>query len=137
MGRSCGVLPYSRRPSPAVAVRRVAKEVERTHHSPVPEGTYSTAISSAVVSQTRSLRRGSEPVVLACRPHLVQHDCQLASQGDLCLAQAPALGQPNRPGFQGTPTLAVMDQHVGRLVKRPANGSVAGSTDPTGPIHFT
>jgi hypothetical protein len=30
----------------------------------------------------------------------------------------------------------VMDQHVGGLVKRPANRSVAGAADATGPIRF-
>src|SRR5271154_2809939 len=111
MGRSWGLLPYSRRLDPAIAERRVAKEMKRTHPNPVPEGTCSAAISLTAVSRTPRLQSGFEPIILTRSPHLVEHDSQLAGQRDLCLAQASALGQTNRPGFQRTPPLAVMDQH--------------------------
>src|SRR4051812_1773101 len=72
--------------------QRAAKEMQRTHPSPVPEGTCATALSSAVVlSKSWQLRRSCEPVILARRPHLVQHDSQFAGQRDLGLAQSATL----------------------------------------------
>ena len=91
------MLPYLRRLVPAKS-DAAAKEVKRTLLNTVPGGTSSAASKVRPIWYGR-LDCGCQPIVLARRPHLVQHHGQLARQGDFGLAQAAALGQPSGPGL--------------------------------------
>jgi len=105
--------------------------VQRTHPNPVPEGTWPAAILvGGHVFDQRLRSGGCEPVIFTGRPELVEDDRQLTGECDLRLCQAPALGQANCPGFQGAPFFAVMEEHVGRLVQRTANGGISGTANP-------
>jgi hypothetical protein len=106
MGRSWGVLPHARRPIRSTRRGRQRVAAHSPQHRPRRDSFGRVRRAADLFGR---LGCGLQPVVLARRPHPVQHHSQLARQRHLRLAEAAALGHTHGPGLQGAPAPAVVD----------------------------